>query len=443
MIKLADTLKAMSDFPVALADSIYFNDDSSLQEKFDNKELGGGDSSVTLTQEEYEALPEEEKLDGLYYTYDTKRIYKNGVQYGASEPIPLTMEEYKALKEAGAIDEKQEYLIEADAEGILLGAEDIGYNNAESGIEATTVQGAIDKVAEKADSKTEIDDISSSTTSTYSSVKIDEKIDGTTIQTTTTTGEEYYAITYGDSISTASNQGILIQYKRLNFPPSTYIFSATSYVTNARETVSVAKISNNYAGKTYDLKFYIDKDNKTMYFKMPSYSGVSLQNLAFKSKAVTYTKVDAIPDTATALAVAEYASISDTSTNTTSTWSSSKISSEITQRFPNLSVPSSKALKITRNSVSSAFIKVMDVHGNLFTLQCGDQSNRFYVIPSYIGTNLSIDITKFVKEATACYLYSDVYAMHVLEVIGDVSYSVIDKTAIPSTTTETTITKIT
>ncbi len=159
-------------------------------------------------------------------------------------------------------------------------------------------------------------------------------IDGTTIQTTTTTSEEYYAITYGDSISTASNQGILIQYKRLNFPPSTYIFSATSYTTNARETVSVAKISNNYAGTTYDLKFYIDKDNKTVYLRMPSYSGVSLQNLAFKSKAVTYTKVDSIPSTATTLAVTEYASINDSSTgDTTSTWSSSKIASTINNKL--------------------------------------------------------------------------------------------------------------
>ena len=108
----------------------------------------GGDSSVTLTQEEYEALTEEEKLNGLYYIYDTKRIYKNGVQYGASEPIPLTMAEYEALKEAGAIDEQQEYLIEADDKGILISAEDIGYNNAKSGIQATTVQGAIDKIAE-------------------------------------------------------------------------------------------------------------------------------------------------------------------------------------------------------------------------------------------------------------------------------------------------------
>lgn len=91
----------------------------------------GGDSSVTLTQEEYEALTEEEKLNGLYYIYDTKRIYKNGVQYGASEPISLTMAEYKALKEAGAIDEQQEYLVEADGEGGSGSgtAENITYTN--------------------------------------------------------------------------------------------------------------------------------------------------------------------------------------------------------------------------------------------------------------------------------------------------------------------------
>ena len=148
-IKLVDELKAMGNFPIAHAEGINLvktdGTEDNLQNLFDNGELGGGDDSVTLTQQEYEALTEEQKLDGLYYTYDTKRIYKNGVQYGASEPIPLTMEEYKALKEAGAIDEQQEYLIEANEQGILLSAEDIGYNNAESGIQATTVQGAIDK----------------------------------------------------------------------------------------------------------------------------------------------------------------------------------------------------------------------------------------------------------------------------------------------------------
>ena len=151
-IKLVDELKAMGNFPIAHAEGINLvktdGTEDNLQNLFDNGELGGGDDSVTLTQQEYEALSEEQKLDGLYYTYDTKRIYKNGVQYGASEPIPLTMEEYKALKEAGAIDEQQEYLIEANTEGILLEASDIGYSNAVSNLPCTTVQGAIDKIAE-------------------------------------------------------------------------------------------------------------------------------------------------------------------------------------------------------------------------------------------------------------------------------------------------------
>lgn len=165
-VKIFDTMTtATPNFPLAYAEKINVKlqdgTEDNLQNLFDNGELGGGDDSVTLTQQEYEALTEEQKLDGLYYTYDTKRIYKNGVQYGASEPIPLTMEEYKALKEAGAIDEQQEYLIEADAEGILLGAEDIGYNNAVSNLPCTTVQGAIDKVnaklGDKAD-KSYVDD---------------------------------------------------------------------------------------------------------------------------------------------------------------------------------------------------------------------------------------------------------------------------------------------
>lgn len=154
-IKLVDELKAMGNFPIAHAEGINLvktdGTEDNLQNLFDKGELGGGDDSITLTQQEYEALAEEEKLNGLYYTYDTKRIYKNGIQYGASEPIPLTMAEYQALKEAGAIDEQQEYLIEANEQGILLGAEDIGYNNAVSNLPCTTVQGAIDKVVEKVD----------------------------------------------------------------------------------------------------------------------------------------------------------------------------------------------------------------------------------------------------------------------------------------------------
>lgn len=101
------------------------------------------DNSIITTEAEYLALPEEERLNNSYYLYDIGVHYKNGVAYSRKKPIQLTMEEYKAL---GEVDPDQEYIVSADEQGILLSAEDIGYNNAESGIQATTVQGAIDKV---------------------------------------------------------------------------------------------------------------------------------------------------------------------------------------------------------------------------------------------------------------------------------------------------------
>ena len=142
-----DRIEKVGTVDLVTTYKIIFTDGTSFEYEVKDGKEGSGDSSITLTQVEYEALTEEERLNGLYYTYDTKRIYKNGIQYGASDPIPLTMEEYKALKEAGAIDEQQEYLIEANTDGILLVAEDIGYDNTKSGIQATTVQGAIDALA--------------------------------------------------------------------------------------------------------------------------------------------------------------------------------------------------------------------------------------------------------------------------------------------------------
>ena len=42
MIKLADTLAPMANFPAVEATDVAFNDNKSLQEKLDNGELGGG-----------------------------------------------------------------------------------------------------------------------------------------------------------------------------------------------------------------------------------------------------------------------------------------------------------------------------------------------------------------------------------------------------------------
>ena len=45
-IKLADTLAPMADFPAVEAKDVAFNDNKSLQEKYDNGELGGGGSGT-------------------------------------------------------------------------------------------------------------------------------------------------------------------------------------------------------------------------------------------------------------------------------------------------------------------------------------------------------------------------------------------------------------
>ena len=48
MIKLADTLAPLADFPAAYAKDIEFDDGKNLQEKLNNGELGGGGGSITV-----------------------------------------------------------------------------------------------------------------------------------------------------------------------------------------------------------------------------------------------------------------------------------------------------------------------------------------------------------------------------------------------------------
>ena len=141
-------------------------------------------------------------------------------------------------------------------------------------------------------------------------------IDGTTIKTTSTTGSEYYAITFKDKqFERGNNQGILIQHNRLNFEPVTFIFSASSYNTAVyeRDNYDVTKINGSVYNPTspYMMHFYMDKTNNTLYLSVPSYSGVALTSLQFKTDVISYTKVDAIPNTATKITVTEYATKED------------------------------------------------------------------------------------------------------------------------------------
>ena len=83
-IKLADTLAPMADFPAVMAEHTAFEDGETLQEKYETGQLGGGGGGYTqLSQAEYDALTEDEKMNGKEYrTYDTGHIYKLGIEYG-------------------------------------------------------------------------------------------------------------------------------------------------------------------------------------------------------------------------------------------------------------------------------------------------------------------------------------------------------------------------
>jgi hypothetical protein len=130
-IKLVDTLESMGNFPVANASGIQFSDGEDLQKKFDDGSLGGGAEAYTeLSQEEYDALSDDEKSSGTEYrTYDTGRIYKYGVLYGGKEPVETTWEDYKQLKADGLVDPNTDYIVKSDENGILLGSNDIGHGD--------------------------------------------------------------------------------------------------------------------------------------------------------------------------------------------------------------------------------------------------------------------------------------------------------------------------
>ena len=85
-IKMVDTAEPMNEngYPVARAKHIWFDDSESLQKKLDDGSLGGGGGGYTqLSQAEYDALSDDEKMNGKEYrTYDTGHIYKLGVEYG-------------------------------------------------------------------------------------------------------------------------------------------------------------------------------------------------------------------------------------------------------------------------------------------------------------------------------------------------------------------------
>lgn len=171
-VKIFDTMTtATPNFPLAYAEKINIvksdGTEDNLQNLFNAGELGGGDSSIVLSQAEYDALSDEEKMsDQEYLCYDTGRIYKLDVVFGDKKPVTLTFEEYKALEEAGSVEADVDYIIVGNESGSLLSDFDI-----EHGTTGTTAYEVIETL--KSDVENLIDDTNlTSTTSTLSASKI-------------------------------------------------------------------------------------------------------------------------------------------------------------------------------------------------------------------------------------------------------------------------------
>lgn len=144
-IKLADTLAPMADFPAAMAEHIEFEDGVSLQEKYDNGELGGE---------------------------------------GGGASIELTYEEYKALEDAGEVKENVNYIIISNEEHpTLLDATDVSYD------ETDTVKTKIDGL---------INDETASEDTVYSGKKINSL---TGITSPTSLGKRLSSVTIASNYS--------------------------------------------------------------------------------------------------------------------------------------------------------------------------------------------------------------------------------------------------
>ena len=64
-VRLPDTAEPMGNFAGMMAKHIECDDGERLQDKIDNGSLGGGGASYTqLSQAEYDALTDDEKMNG-------------------------------------------------------------------------------------------------------------------------------------------------------------------------------------------------------------------------------------------------------------------------------------------------------------------------------------------------------------------------------------------
>ena len=97
--------------------SFYYISDTG--EIYQNGIIYGGKQIFDVTQEEYDALTDEEKANNEYHCTDTGRVYINGILYGDKKSIEMTYEEYKQLETDGLVEADVDYIIVGNESGVL------------------------------------------------------------------------------------------------------------------------------------------------------------------------------------------------------------------------------------------------------------------------------------------------------------------------------------
>ena len=325
-VKIYDTMTTASDgFPLAYAEKINVKrqdgSEDNLQNLFNNGELGGGgDNSVTITEQEYQVLTDEEKYNGLYYCYDVGKIYKNGVEYARSPIVTVTDTEdghNVAIEDVNGVQNFE----------VLNGKDcDVQIDDVNDPSENTVWSSK--KTSDKVDGL--ISD-TSSTTSTYSSAKIDEKINDTAklVYFSRAANRGYLKITNADdgrpiSISDVCGGKIEIYGSGRVVASDNYYFAKVLRLSYGNWTTFDATKDTVIHKKIF--KTYLDETNKTFYVEVSTHARFCVEG----AKTVEMLELDDV-DIAqfTEIPESAFASISDSSTSETSTWSSSKIANEI------------------------------------------------------------------------------------------------------------------
>lgn len=313
-------------------DSFYYISDTG--EIYQNGIIYGGKQVFDVTQEEYDALTDEEKSNNEYHCTDTGRTYINGILYGDKKPIEMTYEEYKQLEVDGLVEPDVDYIIVSDQSGVLLTSTDVAYSD------TLTVKGKFDEVDEAIDGL--IDDENTSTDTVWSSKKTSDELANVNkvVQGKSIFDEMYHTTNPYRKLS------VKVWYARAHVFEvhcGTYFGKITVHI-HDKASIEVTDINgtrpfelkyNDYTSISdgvYLIDLFIHKTNTAPANAIiinPVSQGIEKYSYLYTSDDFVISTVDEFTSATHTPTYNKIASINDTTTSTTSTWSSSKIKSQI------------------------------------------------------------------------------------------------------------------